>query len=375
MDPVLALTQELIRCPSVTPDDAGCQQIIANRLKSVGFKCEHLRFGVVDNLWATYGNDGPLFVFAGHTDVVPPGDLKAWHTPPFDPIISDGMLFGRGAADMKSGLAAMIVAVETFLKNHPAPNIRIGFLITSDEEGDAQDGTKRVIDTLVARGVTMDYCIVGEPSSSNILGDTIRIGRRGSLSGILTVQGIQGHVAYPHLADNPIHRLSHAVSALTNKTWDHGNDAFPPTSFQISNIHAGDGIENVIPGTAEARFNFRFSTASSEASLKARTEEIISQHIDNYRINWRLSGNPFLSKRGNLIEAATSAIQKISGITPELSTGGGTSDGRFIAPNCPEILELGGMNTSIHQINEHTRVSDLTKLADMYCYILNNLMV
>ncbi len=375
MDPVLALTQELIRCPSVTPDDAGCQQIIANRLKSVGFKCEHLRFGVVDNLWATYGNDGPLFVFAGHTDVVPPGDLKAWHTPPFDPIISDGMLFGRGAGEMKSGLAAMIVAVETFLKNHPAPNIRIGFLITSDEEGDAQDGTKRVIDTLVARGVTMDYCIVGEPSSSNILGDTIRIGRRGSLSGILTVQGIQGHVAYPHLADNPIHRLSHAVSALTNKTWDHGNDAFPPTSFQISNIHAGDGIENVIPGTAEARFNFRFSTASSEASLKARTEEIISQHIDNYRINWRLSGNPFLSKRGNLIEAATSAIQKISGITPELSTGGGTSDGRFIAPNCPEILELGGMNTSIHQINEHTRVSDLTKLADMYCYILNNLMV
>ncbi len=369
----LELCQALIRRPSVTPEDAGCQQLLAERLRALGFHCEHLRFGEVDNLWAERGEGGPLFVFAGHTDVVPPGPEQAWQTPPFEPSLADGMLTGRGAADMKASLAAMVVAVEQLLAvgEHRG---RIGFLLTSDEEGPAIDGTVKVVEWLAARNEKIDYCLVGEPSSENVLGDTIKNGRRGSLNGTLTVRGKQGHIAYPQLADNPIHRAMPALAELAAQTWDKGNAHFPPTSFQVSNISGGTGATNVIPGSIEVRFNFRYSTETTDETLRARTEAILTEHELDYQLKWTLSGKPFLTARGNLVEAAQAAIHHELGIETRLSTAGGTSDGRFIAPTGAEVLELGPVNATIHQVNEKLPAADVDALARVYRRILENLL-
>jgi succinyl-diaminopimelate desuccinylase len=376
MSPTLDLAIALVTRPSVTPDDAGCQDILAERLQRLGFTVERLRFGAVDNLWARRGTQPPLFAFAGHTDVVPTGPLGAWDTPPFEPVVRNGALYGRGAADMKGGLAAMITATEAFLARYPDPPGSIAFLITSDEEGPTnENGTVKVVERLQARGETIAWCLVGEPTSLKTLGDTIKNGRRGSLSGRLTVHGMQGHVAYPELAVNPIHRFAPAIAELSAIAWDQGNAYFPPTSFQFSNLHAGTGAENVIPGDLEARFNFRYSTAVTHEELQRRVSEVLDKHGLRYTLAWSLSGKPFLTPVGTLIEATRKAILEVAGMSPELSTGGGTSDGRFIAPTGAQVVELGPLNSSIHKVNEHVRVEDLDTLAQTYERILEILLL
>ena len=370
----LQLSRELIQRPSVTPKDEGCQALMIGRLQALGFKVEKLRFGDVDNFWATRGETQPRLVFAGHTDVVPTGDLEEWTHPPFNATVEDGYLYGRGSADMKGSLAAMVTACERFVANHPDHKGCIGFLITSDEEGPALDGTVKVVQYLQDNNITMDWCVVGEPSSTERPGDIIKNGRRGSLGGLLTVQGKQGHVAYPHLAANPIHLTSPALTELSQQTWDHGNEYFPPTSFQISNIHSGTGATNVIPGKIEVVFNFRFSTESNQASLEARTEKILDQHSLNYHIDWTLSGLPFITEQGELVKAAQFAIQKTNGISTELSTAGGTSDGRFIAPTGTQVIEIGPVNRTIHQVDECVKVSDLGEVSSIYEIMLEQLL-
>lgn len=375
MEKTLALCCELIRHPSVTPDDAGCQALMMDRLAALGFSCTALRFGEVDNFWAERGNDGPILVFAGHTDVVPTGPVEQWHNPPFEPTLVEGSLYGRGAADMKGSLAAMVVACEEFVDQHPDHPGRIGFLITSDEEGDAIDGTVKVMDYLQQQGNPIDWCLVGEPSSSASLGDVIKNGRRGSLGAVLTVNGIQGHIAYPQLADNPIHRALPALAALTAEVWDRGNEFFPPTSLQISNINGGTGVTNVIPGTLQVLFNFRFSTEVTDTVLRERTQAILDAHALDYDIKWSLSGQPFLTPSGELVEAAVSSIAAVTGLATELSTSGGTSDGRFIAPSGAQVVEVGPINASIHKLNENVLAADLPRLADIYRGILERLLL
>lgn len=374
MSPTLELSRALIARPSVTPDDQGCQQLLAERLEQIGFVIESLRFDDVDNLWARRGTTGPLFAFAGHTDVVPAGPLADWDTAPFEPIVRDGYLYGRGSADMKGSIAAMVTACERFIAAHADHSGSIAFLITSDEEGPAVNGTVKVIEELESRGEKIDWCLVGEPSSKEQTGDTIKNGRRGSLNGILTIQGRQGHVAYPHLADNPIHRAAPALAELGTIEWDHGNEFFPPTTFQISNISAGTGAENVIPGSMQLLFNLRFSTESTAESLQARLAEVLDRHGLNYDIQWRLSGQPFLTPAGELVEAARHAIQTSTGIATELSTSGGTSDGRFIAPTGAQVVELGPVNATIHQTNECVNISELDRLSGIYEEILEQLL-
>ena len=370
----LELSLQLLRQPSVTPIDHDCQQIMAERLAKIGFNIENMRFDDVDNLWARRGTEGPVFCFAGHTDVVPTGSLEAWYSDPFAPNIRDGKLYGRGAADMKTALAAMVIASERFVKKHPDHKGSIAFLITSDEEGPSINGTVKVIETLEARQEKITWCLVGEPSSTHQLGDIVKNGRRGSLNGVLTIQGKQGHVAYPHLAENPIHTASKAIHELCETVWDHGNEYFPATSFQISNIQAGTGATNVIPGTLTVTFNFRYSTEVTADILKQRVLEILDQHQLNYSIDWTLSGLPFLTPVGELVNAATNAIKNVTGVDTELSTSGGTSDGRFIAPTGAQVLELGVLNATIHQVNEHVNVADLEPLAEIYEQILVELL-
>ena len=374
MSATVELAQALIALRSVTPDDAGCQALLAERLARAGFVIEPMRFGVVDNLWARRGTAAPLFVFAGHTDVVPPGPLADWHSDPFAPVIRDGCLYGRGAADMKSSIAAMVTACERFLQTHADHRGSIAFLLTSDEEGPSVDGTVKVVEALTARGECIDWCLVGEPSSRAVTGDVIKNGRRGSLNGVLRVHGQQGHVAYPQLADNPIHRAAPALAELATVVWDAGNEHFPPTSFQISNIQAGTGAENVIPGELEVVFNLRFSTESTVESLQSRVTEILSRHGLNYALQWRLSGQPFLTPAGELVEAARSAIRAVAGMDTELSTSGGTSDGRFIAPTGAQVVELGPLNATIHKTNECVTVSELDTLSGIYEKILDLLL-
>ncbi len=370
----LELSLQLLRQPSVTPVDHTCQDIMAKRLEKIGFNIENMRFDDVDNLWARKGTEAPVFCFAGHTDVVPTGSLDAWNSDPFAPEIRDGKLYGRGSADMKTALAAMVVASERFVKKHPNHKGSIAFLITSDEEGPSINGTVKVIETLEARNEKMDWCLVGEPSSTNKLGDIVKNGRRGSLNANLTVKGKQGHVAYPHLAVNPIHSFSKALAELCETVWDNGNKYFPATTFQVSNINSGTGATNVIPGTLNTLFNFRYSTEVTAEELKARTLEILDRHNVEYEISWTLSGLPFLTPVGELVNAAKSAILNVTGVETKLSTSGGTSDGRFIAPTGAQVLELGVLNATIHQINEHVNVDDLEPLAEIYEQILENLL-
>jgi len=370
----LELARELISRPSVTPDDAGCQDLLSDRLLALGFRCERLRFGQVDNLWARRGEAKPLFCFAGHTDVVPPGPLTDWHSPPFAPEIRDGMLYGRGAADMKGSIAAFMTALEAFVAANPEHPGSIALLITSDEEGAAIDGTVKVVELLEQRGEKIDWCLVGEPSSVERLGDVVKNGRRGSHNARLVIHGIQGHVAYPHLARNPIHQAAPALAELAATEWDRGNAHFPPTSFQISNIHAGTGANNVIPGSLELLINFRFSTESTPEWLEQRVAQILDRHGLDYHIEWKLSGPPFLTPGGRLIEATQQAIGEVLGYPTELSTGGGTSDGRFIAPTGAEVLELGPLNATIHKLNECVAVADLDRLSTTYRRILELLL-
>ena len=371
---VLELTKDLISRQSVTPEDAGCQQLMAQRLEALGFTIESMFFEDTLNLWARKGQGKPLFCFAGHTDVVPTGPLEQWTSPPFEPEIRDGMLYGRGTADMKGSLAAMVVATERFLATNPELTGDIAFLITSDEEGPFINGTKRVIEVLESRQEKIKWCLVGEPSSTKTLGDVIKNGRRGSLTGYLTVKGIQGHVAYPHLVDNPIHKAAPALAELAQTVWDQGNAFFPATTFQISNIQSGTGATNVIPATVEALFNFRFSTEVTAKQLKQRTHDILDKHGLQYELQWTLSGQPFLTAEGELVAAAQQAIRSVTGLDTELSTSGGTSDGRFIAPTGAQVLELGVLNASIHQIDEHVNVADLDPLTDIYQQILVQLL-
>jgi succinyl-diaminopimelate desuccinylase len=371
---VLDLTRALIARKSVTPDDAGCQQLIAERLKNVGCTIEHLRFGSVENLWAKHGNGTPVFVFLGHTDVVPSGDVQSWDSDPFEPSIRDGRLYGRGAADMKSGVAAMTVALETWVARNPDHAGTVAILLTSDEEGPTNlDGVRRVADEFRARDQRIDYCVVGEPSSAERLGDIVRVGRRGSLSGRLTIRGVQGHVAYPEKVRNPIHLASPALAELATTRWDEGNAEFPPTSFQISNINAGTGALNVVPGSLEVAFNFRFCTASTAQSLRERTESILRKHGLDFSIAWNVSGEPFLTRAGKLREAVSNVIHEVCGITPKADTGGGTSDARFIAPLGAEVVEVGPVNASIHKINEHIALDELDVLPRVYERILDRL--
>lgn len=374
MSKTLALAQDLISRSSVTPDDQGCQELLISRLEPLGFKIERMRFGDVDNFYARRGNTGPLLVFAGHTDVVPTGPVDQWHTPPFEPTIKDGMLYGRGAADMKTSLAAFITAIEDFVAAHPDHPGSIGLIITSDEEGIAINGTVKVVETLKARTELIDYCIVGEPTSSKVVGDMIKNGRRGSLSGKLSVKGIQGHIAYPHLVKNPIHMVAPAIKALADTVWDEGNEYFPPTSWQISNIHGGTGATNVVPGEVEILFNFRFSTASTAESLKERVHAILDSHQLDYDLAWELSGKPFLTPKGSLVTAISAAIEQAFGVTPELSTSGGTSDGRFIADIAQQIVEFGPLNATIHKLNECVAVADIEPLQQAYKLTLEALL-
>jgi succinyl-diaminopimelate desuccinylase len=371
----LNFATDLIARRSVTPQDEGCQALIAQRLARSGFQPEAMRFGEVDNLWLRRGNAAPLLCFAGHTDVVPTGPLDSWSSDPFQPEIRDGHLYGRGAADMKSSLAAFVTAIERFTSEHPNHSGSIALLLTSDEEGPAKDGTVRVVETLRARGERIDYCIVGEPTSVERLGDMIKNGRRGSLSGAITVKGAQGHVAYPHLARNPVHLFAPALAELVATTWDQGNEYFPPTTWQVSNMHAGTGATNVIPGELQAHFNFRFSPESTIDDLKRRVTDILDRHQLDYRIEWSLSGKPFMTRKGKLVDAVGRAIHRVAGISPELSTTGGTSDGRFIADICDEVVELGPVNASIHKIDENIAVADIDNLSRIYhqilCEILN----
>jgi succinyl-diaminopimelate desuccinylase len=374
MQSPLDLAQDLIARRSVTPDDAGCQRVLAERLAAAGFACEMLPFGAVSNLWARRGRGVPLLCFAGHTDVVPPGPRDQWHSDPFAPTVRDGRLYGRGAADMKSAIASFVVAVETFVHAHPEHRGSIALLITSDEEGPSVDGTARVVEHLRARDEKIDFCIVGEPTSSEALGDTIKNGRRGSLSGRLTVRGRQGHIAYPHLALNPIHLLAPALAELTAVKWDEGSEFFPPTSWQMSNIHAGTGATNVIPGSVEVDFNFRFSTASTAQSLRERLESALRRHQLDYTIAWTAPSAPFLTAPGALVKAVEDAIRTCTRRTPTLSTDGGTSDGRFIAKICPQIVELGVVNESIHKVDEHVALESLEQLPLIYLEILRRLV-
>ena len=374
MPEALELARELIARKSVTPEDGGCQELIARRLERAGFRCEPMRFGQVANLWARRGTGHPVVCFAGHTDVVPTGPLQEWHSDPFVPAIRDGKLFGRGAADMKSSLAAFVVATEMFVKERPGHSGSIAFLLTSDEEGPALDGTVRVVETLKRRNELVDYCIVGEPTSVDALGDMLKNGRRGSLSGNLTVRGIQGHVAYPHLARNPVHELAPALAELAKVQWDKGNEDFPPTTWQVSNVRAGTGAANVIPGTVEVDFNFRFSTESTEASLRSRLESVLKKHGLDYAIGWTLGARPFLSKRGKLAQTVMAAGKRHTGRSAELSTTGGTSDARFIIDICPEIIELGPVNASIHKLNEHIALDELDILPRIYLDVLRALL-
>ena len=371
--PTISLCKELISRASVTPEDAGCQKLMTERLAAIGFNIQHLRFDDVDNFWAIRGDSGPILCFAGHTDVVPSGPESSWQTPPFEPTIKDGMLFGRGAADMKGSLAAMIVAVEQFVAQNPSHNGRIAFLITSDEEGIAANGTVKVVDWLKQQQLIAEYCLVGEPSSSNQCGDTIKNGRRGSLGCTMRIIGQQGHVAYPHLANNPIHIAAPALAELASHEWDQGNDFFPATSFQISNINGGTGATNVIPGELDIIFNFRFSTEVTDQQLRDRTVAILDKHHLNYELNWHLSGQPFLTAEGELVDAAVKAVKEVTGLDTELSTAGGTSDGRFIAPMGTQVVELGPVNATIHQIDECASIDDLNKLTHIYQSLLNNL--
>lgn len=374
-DPTLALARQIIACPSVTPEDTGCMAILAERLQPLGFAIEYLNRNGVTNLWARRGTTAPLFVFAGHTDVVPTGPLDQWTSPPFAPEIRDGLLYGRGAADMKSSVAASVTAAEAFIAEHPDHPGSLAFLLTSDEEGDATDGTVVVVEALKARGEMLDFCIIGEPTSVNTLGDMIKNGRRGSLSGVLTVKGIQCHIAYPEKGRNPIHEAAPALAELAATEWDQGNEYFPPTTWQVSNIHGGTGATNVIPGQLEIKFNFRFSTASTPEGLQQRLIAILDQHGLDYEIKWTLGARPFLTGRGPLADAATTAIREICGIATELSTTGGTSDGRFIAEICQQMLEIGPSNATSHKIDECVAIDALPKLSAIYGRILRQLLV
>lgn len=374
MSKTLELAKELISRRSVTPDDQGCQELLISRLEPLGFRIERMRFGDVDNFYARRGESGPLLVFAGHTDVVPTGPIDQWHTPPFEPTIKDGMLYGRGAADMKTSLAAFITAIEAFVSEHPDHPGSIGLLITSDEEGVAVNGTVKVVETLKARNELIDYCIVGEPTSSQVVGDMIKNGRRGSLSGKLTIKGVQGHIAYPHLVKNPIHLVAPAIKDMVATVWDEGNEYFPPTSWQISNMHGGTGATNVVPGEVEILFNFRFSTASTAESLKQRVHAILDKHKLDYTLLWELSGKPFLTPKGSLVSAISSAIEQAFGVTPELSTTGGTSDGRFIANIAAQVVEFGPLNATIHKLNECVAVADIEPLHHTYKLTLEALL-
>lgn len=370
---VIALTKDLISRASVTPEDAGCQQLMAQRLAAVGFSIEVMHFEDTLNMWARRGSGKPVFCFAGHTDVVPTGPLEQWHTPPFEPTIIGDTLYGRGAADMKGSLAAMVVATERFLQRFPTPKFDLAYLITSDEEGPFINGTKRVIETLEARNEKINWCIVGEPSSSQKAGDVVKNGRRGSLTGHLTVKGIQGHVAYPQLADNPVHKAAPALAELAAEQWDNGNAYFPATSFQIANIHAGTGASNVIPGELSVMFNFRYSTQSSAEQLQQRVIALLDKHGLNYTLDWTLNGLPFLTDSGSLVAATVKAIYQVQGFETRLETSGGTSDGRFIAPTGAQVVELGPCNATIHKINECVSVTDLEQLVKMYEAILEQL--
>ncbi|HWX68585.1 MAG TPA: succinyl-diaminopimelate desuccinylase [Steroidobacteraceae bacterium] len=374
MSQAIELTIDLISRRSVTPADEGCQALLAQRLARIGFVIEPLPFGSVVNLWARRGNGRPLLCFGGHTDVVPTGPLEEWHSDPFVPEIRDGVLYGRGAADMKSGLAAMVTAAEEFIASHPQHSGSIAFLITSDEEGPSVDGTRRVVELLAARGERIDWCVMGEPSSEVSIGDTIKVGRRGSLSGRLTVHGVQGHVAYPQLAENPVHALAPALAELVSRTWDEGTEHFQPTSFQVSNINSGTGAPNVIPGELKARFNLRYSPAQTTEHLEKTVEGILRRHGVRYTLEWYVSGEPFYTPPGVLSRAVAEAVAEVTGVPPRLSTGGGTSDGRFIAPLGAQVVELGVVNASIHKVNECVRVADIDALQRMYVKALRRLL-
>jgi succinyl-diaminopimelate desuccinylase len=378
MSEILQLTCDLIARPSITPDDAGCQQLIAQRLQTSGFSIEHLRFGEVDNLWATHGNgngNGPVLVLLGHTDVVPPGPREAWASEPFAPEIRDGVLYGRGAADMKGSVAAFVIALEQFVAAHPQHTGTVALLLTSDEEGDAIDGVRKVADLFRARGERIDWCITGEPSSKQILGDLLRVGRRGSLSATLSVRGVQGHVAYPEKARNPIHQALPALAELATRQWDQGFETFPPTSLQISNIHAGTGANNVIPGELQVLFNLRYNPHWTAEKLEAECEAILQSHGLAIDLHWHRSGEPFYTPEGPLRAAAREVLAQFSGTAPEESTGGGTSDARFIAPLGAQCIEVGPVNASIHQVNEHVRVDDLQQLPALYLRLMEKLLV
>jgi succinyl-diaminopimelate desuccinylase len=372
---VLSLAKELIARPSVTPADEGCQQLMADFLAPLGFTIEPMVFHDTTNLWARKGTTGPLFCFAGHTDVVPPGPASKWNTPPFEPTIIDGVLYGRGAADMKGSIASMLAAVQRFVADHPDHDGSIAFLITSDEEGPFINGTPKVIETLEARQEKITWCLVGEPSSTNQVGDVVKNGRRGSLTGDLTVYGVQGHVAYPHLAENPVHLAMPALAELAAKQWDQGNAFFPATSFQIANINAGTGASNVIPGELQVQFNFRYSTELTDSQIKQQVIELLERHGLRYELKWTLSGQPFLTGSGKLVEATQNAIKAVTGRTTELSTSGGTSDGRFIAPTGAQVVELGPINATIHKVNECVNVADLETLSDIYYSMMQQLLV
>jgi succinyl-diaminopimelate desuccinylase len=374
MNPTLQLAQDLIARRSVTPEDDGCQSMLAARLAASGFATETIAGNGVTNAWMRRGTASPVLVFAGHTDVVPTGPLDQWRSNPFTPTLSDGLLYGRGASDMKSSIAAFVVAAEEFVRSHPRHAGSIALLLTSDEEGPATEGTTRVVEALRARGETIDYCIVGEPTSVNKLGDMIKNGRRGSLSGTLTVKGVQGHVAYPHMAKNPVHEVAAAIAELAQTEWDRGNEYFPPTTWQISNFHAGTGATNIIPGTAQVQFNFRFSTASTLESLQTRLIGILNKHGVEHEIDWVYGGRPFVTKRGDLVDAVSRAIKTVTGVDTELSTTGGTSDGRFIADICPEVVEFGPTNATIHKVNECLPVAEVAPLTEIYRLVLTYLL-
>lgn len=372
--PTVALTKQLIERRSVTPEDAGCQELMARRLARVGFDIESMFFVDTLNMWARRGNRSPVFCFAGHTDVVPSGPEKKWQTPPFEPTTVDGKLYGRGAADMKGSLAAMVVATERFVAKHPNHKGSIAFLITSDEEGPFINGTPKVVDTLEARNEKITWCVVGEPSSTEVLGDVVKVGRRGSLSGLLTIHGCQGHVAYPHLATNAVHVGAQALQDLVSQKWDLGNEFFPPTTLQVSNIHAGTGARNVIPGEMTLDFNFRYSSEVTAEQLKAEVETIFDRHELDYELHWTLNGLPFLTGSGELVDAVVNAVEQIAGRTPELLTSGGTSDGRFIAPTGAQVVELGPCNATIHKVDEYVEEAALEPLAQMYEKIMEQLL-
>ncbi len=370
----LELAKALIARKSVTPEDAGCQQLIIDRLVPLGFKAEVFACGEVVNLLIRHGTAKPLVVLAGHTDVVPAGPIEKWHSDPFEPTIRDGNLYGRGAADMKTSIAAFVTAVERFVAAHPSHPGSVALLITSDEEGPSVDGTVRVVEALKARGETIDYCIVGEPSSVHTFGDTIKNGRRGSLTGRLVVQGVQGHVAYPQRARNPVHLVAPALAEISTTEWDQGNEYFPPTTWQVSNFHSGTGAQNIIPGSAQVDFNFRFSTSSTPDGLKARVKEILDRHGLEYTVDWTLGGKPFLTKRGRLVETLTRAVREVSGVTPEINCTGGTSDGRFIIDICPEVAEFGPVNRSIHKVDEAVALEEIEPLAEVYRIAVEDLL-